>query len=64
MLCNGVNLTLTQPLPLAEFLRRQGFRPELVAVELNGSIIGRAAFAQVLLTDADKLEIVSFVGGG
>ena len=35
-----------------------------VAVERNLEIVPRSTFAQVLLNDADRLEIVHFVGGG
>ena len=37
---------------------------QFVAVELNGNIIKQADFGSTTITDADKLEIVSFVGGG
>ena len=41
-----------------------GHDPQRVAVEKNGSIVPRAAFAEEKLTDADHLEVVCFVGGG
>ena len=64
MLINGEEKFLQQPLSLASLLTQLGYRPQLVAVELNGSIIKQAAFSSTIITDADKLEIVSFVGGG
>ena len=45
-------------------LRELGHDPQRVAVEKNGSIVPRAAFAEEKLTDADHLEVVCFVGGG
>lgn len=35
-----------------------------LAIERNGEIVPRSQFADTLLTDGDKLEIVGAVGGG
>lgn len=35
-----------------------------LAIEKNGEIVPRSQFADVLLQDGDKLEIVGAVGGG
>lgn len=64
MKVNGETQKLLEKIPLSEFLQREGYAPEKIAVELNGEIIPRSRYASVILTDADKLEIVSFVGGG
>lgn len=64
MLINGEEKVLTQATNLSSLLTQLGYRPQLVAVELNGHIIKQAAFSSTHITDADKLEIVSFVGGG
>jgi len=34
------------------------------AVELNGAVIEQRLFGETALQDGDRLEIVSFVGGG
>jgi len=64
MLINGEEVILAAPQTLRELLLARGCRPEQVAVERNGAIVRQADFATVTLTDADRLEIVSFVGGG
>ena len=64
MLINGKEKTLAQAVTLANLLAQLSYRQELVAVELNGKIIKQAQFTSTTVTDADKLEIVSFVGGG
>lgn len=64
MLINGEEKTLAKAATLADLLAQLGYRQELVAVELNGQIIKQAQFTSTTVTDADKLEIVSFVGGG
>ena len=35
-----------------------------VAVERNGDIVPKSQYGSVVLTAEDRLEIVSFVGGG
>lgn len=64
MQVNGETKKLLEKIPLAELLQREGYSSDKIAVELNGEIIPRSRYASVILTDADKLEIVSFVGGG
>lgn len=64
MLINGEEKSLACPTALSELLTQLGYRAELVAVELNGNIVKQADFSSTTITDADKLEIVSFVGGG
>ena len=64
MKVNGETKKLLEKIPLSEFLQQEGYAQEKIAVELNGEIIPRSRYASIILTDADKLEIVSFVGGG
>lgn len=64
MLINGEEKALCCPTTLSELLTQLGYRVAFVAVELNGTIVKQADFGSTTITDADKLEIVSFVGGG
>lgn len=64
MKLNGETVTLTEEPTLASFLESNGYPSNKIAVELNGEIIPRSRYASVILTDADKLEVVCFVGGG
>ena len=64
MLINGEEKALACHTVLSELLTQLGYRANLVAIELNGNIIKQADFGSTTITDADKLEIVSFVGGG
>ena len=59
-----VYTSLPQEGTVLGLLRELGHDPQRVAVEKNGSIVPRAAFAEEKLTDADHLEVVCFVGGG
>ena len=62
MKVNGETIILLEKTSLLEFLQRNGYSSDKIAVELNGEIIPRSRYASVILTDADSLEIVSFVG--
>lgn len=64
MKVNGEEMRLAAPQTALEFLKEQGFNPQRVALERNGEIIPRAAFADTMLQNQDTLEIVAFVGGG
>ena len=64
MRINGHKYALTKVMSLQELLEEQGYRSNLVAVELNGAIVKRSEYGSTMLTAEDKLEIVSFVGGG
>jgi len=49
---------------VADLLQDLEIKTERVAVELNLEILDRAAFAQRSLKDGDRVEILSFIGGG
>ncbi len=61
---NGKQITLDTPVTVQEFLQRQGYNPQRVAVERNGEIVRRVDFEKERLCDDDTVEVVSFVGGG
>jgi len=49
---------------LAELVQRCGLTPERVAVEVNRELVRRADYARTELREGDRVEIVTFVGGG
>ena len=61
---NGKLIELDGPTVLTVYLEKLGVTPRGVAVEHNGMIIERAAYAATTLQDGDVLEIVRMVGGG
>ena len=61
---NGEALDIHSGTTLLELLEKQGYRLEVIAVEHNGMIMKKEAYDTTLLQDGDKLEVVSFVGGG
>lgn len=60
---NGVDVDVADT-NLQDYLLKEGYRPERIAVERNGQIVPRSTYGDVLLKDGDSLEIVHFVGGG
>ena len=61
---NGEERNFEQVLDIAGLVGALGLDSRKVAVERNLEIVPRSSYAQVLLADGDRLEIVQFVGGG
>ncbi|MCD8231333.1 MAG: sulfur carrier protein ThiS [Clostridiales bacterium] len=49
---------------LRAYLASAGYDEKRVAVERNGAIVPKSAYAETILEDGDEVEVVSFVGGG
>ena len=49
---------------VGDLLRELGIKTERVAVELNLEILDRKEFDQRDLKQGDRVEILSFIGGG
>lgn len=64
MLINGKEYILSRPINLQSLIKELGYREELIAIELNEQLIPKNKFHCTYVTTVDKLEIVSFVGGG
>ncbi len=52
------------PAMLDAVLRALELRADRIAVELNGDLAPRTAWAQAEVRPGDRLEVVHFVGGG
>jgi len=61
---NGEERTAPDRLPLPQLLNELRLGERRLAVELNGAIVPRSAYAQVSLAEGDRLEIVHAIGGG
>ena len=64
MRVNGAEMILDKPLSVAAFLDKEGYDQNRVAVEKNGTVISRKSYSEEMLSEDDRLEIVSFIGGG
>ena len=61
---NGETHELDGPLSVADLLLRLSIDARRVAVEHNGAILKRTLFADAIVHEGDRIEIVNFVGGG
>jgi len=61
---NGVQMETEDSATVRDLLVRLGLEGRPVAVELNRKVIPRAEHAKVVLSEGDKVEIVTLVGGG
>ncbi len=61
---NGRQRTIAAGATVADLVRDLGFESARVAVERNREIVPRATHNDVSLQAGDKLEVVTFVGGG
>lgn len=61
---NGKKVQISHSLTVTEYLVENLYQQNRIAVELNGKILPKSAYASVTLKEGDVLEIVSFVGGG
>ena len=64
VMINGARTELPDGLDILGLVRSAALLPDIVVVEVNGCIIERAGYDQVILKNGDQVEIVSFVGGG
>ncbi len=64
IILNGEEKEVSGGSTVASLLDELGIQKERVAVELNLDIVPKSRFAETLLKDGDRVEIVSFVGGG
>jgi sulfur carrier protein len=61
---NGEQRTLADGSTVAGLLEELDIRPDRVAVELNLTILDRSEFDRRSLREGDRIEIISFIGGG
>jgi sulfur carrier protein len=61
---NGEGRKIASGLTIAGLLQQLQLTTGRIAVELNQQIVPRAEHESTELSDGDKVEIVSFVGGG
>lgn len=64
IMVNGKPARLEEGARLSEFLSERGFSPGGAIVEYNGEIVSAEQWESIALTGEDRLEIVTFVGGG
>jgi thiamine biosynthesis protein ThiS len=61
---NGEPHELDEPMSVIDLLAQLAIDPRRVAVEHNLTILKRHLFAETIVHEGDRVEIVNFVGGG
>ena len=49
---------------IAAYIQHKGLNPKTLVVEYNGKVIASESWADTHLGAGDRLELLSFVGGG
>ena len=61
---NGNSYEVSNGTNLEDLLNKLKIKKNKVAIEVNGNIIERKKYSNLILNKNDKIEIVHFIGGG
>ncbi len=64
IILNGKPETTEADTTVADLLARLELEPIRVAVEINEDIVPRKSYSGHVIRDGDRIEVVTFVGGG
>lgn len=64
LLLNGEERDVAGVVTIADLVSTLGLDARKVAVERNLEIAPRSTYAETALADGDRIEIVTFIGGG
>lgn len=64
IMLNGKGREVAGDTTVLGLLNELDIKPQGIAVELNLEIVSKSKFAETVLKDGDKVEIVRMVGGG
>ncbi|MDR7114254.1 sulfur carrier protein ThiS [Caulobacter sp. BE254] len=64
LLLNGEERQIAGIISIADLVSALGLDARKVAVERNLEIAPRSTYADTALADGDRIEIVTFIGGG
>ena len=61
---NGKQIQLTSEMSVADYLEQNNYQINRIAVEINEEMLPKYSYSETMLKDGDRLEVVTFVGGG
>ena len=61
---NGKQIQLTSEMSVADYLEQNNYQINRIAVEMNEEILPKYSYSETMLKDGDRLEVVTFLGGG
>lgn len=64
MIINGKDMDFKEGITIEELLKKLDLGMDKVVVEVNLEIIAKEKYYEFVLNEKDKIEIISFVGGG
>ena len=64
VILNGEKKEIAENISVKKLLAGLGIKTEQVAVELNLTIVPKTEYENKIIKAGDKIEIISFVGGG
>ena len=61
---HGKQIQLTSEMRVADYPEQNNYQINRIAVEMNEEILPKYSYSETMLKDGDRLEVVTFVGGG
>lgn len=61
---NGKEHEVAESTTIAQLIEQLALKTDRIATEHNLGVVPKAKYAETQLAEGDKLEIVTFVGGG
>ena len=61
---NGKNVVIKPNYTIFDLLKKYNLSKKKVAIECNGTIIQKTNYKKKFLKNNDKIEVVTFIGGG
>ena len=61
---NGKQIQLISEMSVADYLEENNYQINRIAVEMNEEILPKYSYSETMLKDGDRLEVVTFGGGG
>ena len=61
---NGLPYEINEGTNLNELLNKLKIKKNKIAIEINGEIVEKNKYPNLILNKGDKVEIVKFIGGG
>jgi len=64
IIVNGTPRDISDRASLLTLLSELKLNPDTIVAELNREVVQKGKYAEVTLSEGDRLELIRFVGGG
>ncbi|MDR1673610.1 MAG: sulfur carrier protein ThiS [Bacteroidales bacterium] len=55
---------VTLPITLTELIQQDNIVPDMVSVQINGTLLERAKYDDTAVSEGDEIDFLFFMGGG